>query len=52
MPAHVRAALTSTTLSVPVTRGAPALGEWQAIYLLEHRDAPHHRRIAAHLLGE
>ena len=52
MPAHVRSALTSTTLSLPVTDGRPALGTWQAIYLYEHRDHPHHRRIAAHVLGE
>jgi secondary thiamine-phosphate synthase enzyme len=51
MPAHVRAALTSTTLSLPVLDGRPALGTWQAIYLWEHRDHPHRRRIALHLLG-
>lgn len=52
MPAHVRSALTSTTLSIPVARGRPALGTWQAIYLYEHRDAPHRRCIVGHLLGE
>ncbi len=52
MPAHVRSALTATTLSIPVTDGAPALGTWQGIYLYEHRAAPHRRRIAAHLVGE
>jgi secondary thiamine-phosphate synthase enzyme len=52
MPAHVRSALTATTLSIPVTGGAPALGTWQGIYLYEHRDRPHRRRIAAHILGE
>jgi secondary thiamine-phosphate synthase enzyme len=52
MPAHVRSALTATTLSLPVASGAPALGTWQGIYLYEHRLAPHRRRIAAHLLGE
>jgi len=52
MPAHVRSALTSTTLSIPVGGGAPALGTWQGIYLYEHRVAPHRRRVAAHLLGE
>ena len=52
MPAHARSALTATTLSIPVTGGAPALGTWQGIYLYEHRDAPHRRRIAAHLLGD
>jgi secondary thiamine-phosphate synthase enzyme len=52
MPAHVRAALTATTLSIPVVHGAPTLGTWQGIYLYEHRRAPHTRRIAAHLIGE
>jgi secondary thiamine-phosphate synthase enzyme len=52
MPAHVRAALTATSLSVPIFDGALALGTWQGIYLWEHRDAPHRRRIAAHAIGE
>jgi len=52
MPAHVRSALTSTTLSIPVVRGEPALGTWQGIYLYEHRRRPHRRTIVAHLLGE
>ena len=52
MPAHVRAALTATTLSIPVVDGAPALGTWQGIYLYEHRRQPHTRRIAVHLIGE
>jgi secondary thiamine-phosphate synthase enzyme len=52
MPAHVRSALTSTSLSIPVLRGQPALGTWQGIYLYEHRDQPHTRRIAIHLMGE
>jgi len=52
MPAHVRSALTSTTLSLPVVGGAPALGTWQGIYLYEHRTAPHRRRVAVHLIGE
>lgn len=52
MPAHVRAALTATTLSIPVAGGVPALGTWQGIYLYEHRRQPHTRRIAAHLIGE
>jgi secondary thiamine-phosphate synthase enzyme len=52
MPAHVRSALTATSLSIPVIEGRPALGTWQGIYLYEHRDAPHRRRITAHLIGE
>jgi secondary thiamine-phosphate synthase enzyme len=51
MPAHVRCALTSTTLSVPVTAGRPALGTWQGIYVYEHRNGGRRRRVAAHLLG-
>ena len=52
MPAHIRAALTTTSLSIPVTDGRPALGTWQGIYLFEHRDRPHRRHLALHLLGE
>jgi secondary thiamine-phosphate synthase enzyme len=52
MPAHVRAALTATTLSIPVIDGAPALGTWQGIYLYEHRRHAHRRSIAAHIIGE
>ena len=52
MPAHVRSALTSTTLSIPVVGGRPALGTWQGIYLYEHRAAPHRRKIAMHVIGE
>jgi secondary thiamine-phosphate synthase enzyme len=52
MPAHVRSALTSTSLSIPVLHGQPTLGSWQGIYLYEHRDHPHSRRIVIHLMGE
>ena len=52
MPAHLRAALTATSLSIPVANGRPVLGTWQGIYLFEHRRAPHRRRIALHLIGE
>lgn len=51
MPAHIKAALTATTLSIPVTGGRLALGTWQGIYLFEHRDAPHRREIVLHLDG-
>jgi len=52
MPAHLRAALTQTQLSIPVQSGKPMLGTWQGIFLFEHRrDAPE-RRIALHLVGE
>ncbi len=52
MPAHVRAALTLTQLSVPVREGRMMLGTWQALYLFEHRRAGHRREVAAHLIGE
>lgn len=52
MPAHVRAALTDASLSVPVLDGRMRLGTWQAVYLVEHRDAPHERRLALHYLGD
>ncbi len=52
MPAHVRAALTQTQLSIPLQAGALALGTWQGIYVFEHRRAGHRRQVVAHLLGE
>ena len=52
MPAHLRAALTATSLSIPVARGRPVLGTWQGIYLFEHRRASHRRQVALHLIGE
>ena len=52
MPSHVRSALTSTTLSIPVLDGAPTLGIWQGIYVFEHRRGAQRRRVAAHLIGE
>jgi len=52
MPAHIRAMLTATSLQIPVRKGDMALGTWQAIYLVEHRDAPHVRTIALHFAGE
>lgn len=52
MPAHLRTALTSVSLSIPVSDGSLALGTWQGIYLFEHRHRPHERQIALHLLGE
>ena len=54
MPAHIKAALTATQLSIPVERVA-ALGAGesrQGVYLFEHRDAPHRRSVVLHLLGE
>ena len=51
MPSHVKAALTSTSLSIPVIGGRIALGTWQAIYVVEHRASPQTRRVAAHVFG-
>jgi secondary thiamine-phosphate synthase enzyme len=51
MPAHVKSALTSTSLSIPVIGGRAALGTWQAIYIVEHRASPQRRRVAVHILG-
>ncbi|MGJ0392030.1 MAG: secondary thiamine-phosphate synthase enzyme YjbQ [Methylocystis sp.] len=52
MPAHIRAALTQTHLSIPIIGGALALGTWQGAYLVEHRRRPHRREIALHAIGE
>jgi secondary thiamine-phosphate synthase enzyme len=52
MPAHIRAALTPTQLSIPLVDGRLALGTWQGIYLFEHRSKPHRRSILLHLAGE
>jgi len=51
MPAHLRAALTLTQLSIPLLDGRLALGTWQGIWLFEHRARPHRREIALHLMG-
>jgi secondary thiamine-phosphate synthase enzyme len=52
MPAHIRAALTLTQLSIPVIHGRLALGTWQGVYLFEHRAVPHRRNVLLHLIGE
>jgi len=49
MPAHIRAALTAVSLSVPVAAARLALGTWQGLYLFEHRNRPHRREIVLHL---
>ena len=51
MPAHIRAALTATTLSIPILNGRLALGTWQGIFLWEHRRHRGHRRVVMHLLA-
>lgn len=50
MPAHLRTALTQSSLSIPIDAGALLLGTWQGIYLFEHRRDPHQRSLALHLL--
>ena len=52
MPAHVRSALTQTSLSIPILQGKVALGQWQGIFLFEHRHAAMTRRVLLHALGE
>jgi len=49
MPAHIKAALTAVSISIPVTAGRIALGTWQGIFLFEHRDAPQKREVVLHL---
>lgn len=49
MPAHVRSVLTATSIAVPITDGRLALGTWQALYLWEHRHAPHRREVVVHV---
>jgi len=52
MPAHIRAALTQTSLPLPFADGDLSLGTWQGVYLFEHRRAAHRREIVLHALGE
>ena len=52
MPAHVRSALTSTSEAVPVVNGKLSLGTWQGIYIWEHRDQRHIRKVTVSLIGE
>jgi len=52
MPAHVRTALTQTHLSIPLLDGKAALGQWQGVFLYEHRHVPSQRKVIFHLIGE
>ncbi len=52
MPAHIRTALTTQTMSLSVVEGKLLLGTWQAVYLWEHRASPHRRRLSCHLIGD
>ena len=51
MPAHIKAALTSTSLAIPVMGGGMTLGTWQAVYVIEHRTQAHQRTLSLHFLG-
>jgi secondary thiamine-phosphate synthase enzyme len=52
MPAHIRSALTSTSETVPVVNGNLSLGNWQGIYIWEHRDQTHNRKVMVSMVGE
>ena len=52
MPAHIRSALTSTSETVPVVNGKLSLGTWQGIYVWEHRDQSHKRKVIINIIGE
>lgn len=51
MPAHIKAMLTSVSLSIPVVGGSMALGTWQGVYVIEHRDSSHRRRVDIQFIG-
>ena len=52
MPAHIKSALTTVQLAIPVSDGRPDLGTWQGVYVVEHRYRPHRRRVTLHLIGD
>ena len=52
MPAHIKSALTATSLNVPVDNGQLGLGVWQGIFVIEHRTASHQRKLSLHFIGE
>ncbi len=52
MPAHVRTALTQVNLAIPLVGGKLALGQWQGVFVYEHRHEPYVRRVVLHLMGE
>ena len=51
MPSHIRAAVTSTSETIPIAGGRLQLGTWQGIFLAEHRIRPHTRRLIVHVMG-
>ena len=52
MPAHVKAMLTGSSLSIPFADGRMLLGTWQGVYLAEHRARPHRRSVVCHAVGD
>lgn len=52
MPAHIKAALTQTSIGIPVADGQPVFGTWQGLYLFEHRRLPHRREVVLHIIGD
>lgn len=52
MPAHLRAALTSTSETIPVVGGRLGLGTWQGLFLWEHRSRAPGRRLVVHISGD
>jgi secondary thiamine-phosphate synthase enzyme len=51
MPAHIKTALTQTSIGIPVGGGRPMLGTWQGLYLFEHRARPHRRQVIFQIIG-
>jgi secondary thiamine-phosphate synthase enzyme len=51
MPAHVKSALTQSSITIPIMRSVLALGTWQGLYLFEHRRKPHTRHVILHVVG-
>jgi secondary thiamine-phosphate synthase enzyme len=51
MPGHLRASITKTSETIPITKGRLALGTWQALYVWEHRRTPHTRNLVVHVQG-
>ena len=52
MPSHIRMVLTGCSESIPIIDGRLALGTWQGVFLFEHRDAPHKRRVIVNVIGQ
>ena len=52
MPSHIKAALTSTSVGIPIASGELLLGTWQGIYVWEHRKSPHNRNVVVQIIGE